>query len=698
MAVTFRKGIALGFGRLVLKTFGTPEASRNAPRIHLRVARREGLGPSLQRTLAALTAGNASLDSTTGIRVRGRALLLSLALAVPTVYWIIYVEVIKYAGYPTTTSLFYNVVAALFLVRIAVEGLRLIGIRGVLDDGDIRVVYVVLALVSAGASLDFTQNLMGIIAYPAHYATPENGFAEDLLPWLPTHLIVAKGPSSEAFWLGDTPLKLDTARGWIQPLSWWFTFCILLALAGGGTVMLFHRRWSEAEHLTYPILEVPAALSDMGKPLFGERGFLLGFLVAAGIETLNSLSAINPVWPEVPVRAWHPPFNLAAQVQDWPYSAIGYMPLSFYPFAIGQGLLLPTELSFSCWFFYLQWQAQKVLSAWLGWSGIPNAPFIREQSFGGFIGLALFTLWVGRRGWLREVRAALGSESRARTLDGRVALVALAVGWIGLIWFSVRAGMGVFYAVAFFAIFFAIGLAVTRIRAEMGLPVHDLHFSGPTQMIPTALGSELTGKRNYAVGQLFYWFNRAYRSHYMPHQAEGFRFLSGSMGLSRTLALFVGSWALGVGLSFYFQLRMVFDAGGAAKCVSVIPQVIGSEPWNRFMAWLNQPTGPDGRAVFAMAAGMLVTYGGMALSTRVTGWPIHPVGYAVSSSWAMERLWAPLMVAWAVKVLVARYGGGQAYRRLVPLAVGLVVGDFVSGSFWNIYGMWTDQPIYRFWD
>ena len=64
----------------------------------------------------------------------------------------------------------------------------------------------------------------------------------------------------------------------------------------------------------------------------------------------------------------------------------------------------------------------------------------------------------------------------------------------------------------------------------------------------------------------------------------------------------------------------------------------------------------------------------------------------------MERLWAPLMVAWAVKVLVARYGGGQAYRRLVPLAVGLVVGDFVSGSFWNIYGMWADQPIYRFWD
>jgi hypothetical protein len=649
--------------------------------------------------MATATAAQLSSREPEAFTLRGRALLLSAVLSVPTVYWIIYVEVIKFAGYPTTTSLFYNVVAALFLVRVAIELLRLIGLRSIFNDGDLRVTYVVLALVSAGASLDFTQNLMGIIAYPEHYATPENGFAEDLLPWLPSHLIVPKGPSSEAFWLGDTPLTMQSAAGWIEPLSWWFAFCIFLVLAGGGMVMLFHRRWSEAEHLTYPILEVPAALAEVERPLFTERGFLIGFGIAALIETFNSINAINPMWPQIPVRAWHPPYNLAAQVHDFPYSAIGYMPLSFYPFAIGQGLLLPTELSFSCWFFYLQWQAQKVLSAWMGWGGIPDAPFIREQSFGGFIGLAIFTLWVGRRGWLREVRAAFdGASDKVRTRDGRVAVAALSVGIVGLIWFSTKAGMGVLYAVAFFAVFFLIGLAVTRIRAEMGLPVHDLHYSGPTQMIPTALGSELTGTRNYAIGQLYYWFNRAYRSHYMPHQAEGFRFLQGGLGLTKALGLFAAAWAVGVALSFYFQLRMVFDAGGAAECVSTVPLYIGGEPWNRFLGWLNQPTGPNGRAIMAMVIGVIVTYGGMALSTRITGWPIHPVGYAVSSSWAMERLWAPLMIAWATKVLVTRYGGGQAYRKLVPLAVGLVVGDFVSGSFWNIYGMWADQPIYRFWD
>ena len=32
---------------------------------------------------------------------------------------------------------------------------------------------------------------------------------------------------------------------------------------------------------------------------------------------------------------------------------------------------------------------------------------------------------------------------------------------------------------AAFALYFAISLAITRVRAELGPPVHDLHFSGP---------------------------------------------------------------------------------------------------------------------------------------------------------------------------------------------------------------------------
>jgi len=629
--------------------------------------------------------------------LRARALFLAVVLSAPTVYWLIYIEVVKYAGYPTTTSLFYNVVVALVLVRLVTDGLRCIGLGDLLSTEDIRAVYVILALVSAGASLDFTQTLMGIIAYPHHYATPDNDFATELLPVLPEHLVISKGESSRAFWEGGSALTARTAAGFSGPLAWWGLFCMFLLLAGGGLVMLLHRRWSETEHLTYPILEVPAALADMRQPLFRGKLFLLGFAVAAGIETLNSLNTLNPVWPGIPVRAWHPPFNLAGQIADHPWNAIGYMPLSFYPFAIGQGFLLPTNLSFSCWFFYLQWQAQKVLCAWLGLSGIPNAPFIREQSFGGFLGLAVFAAWLSRAGWLREVRAAWRGTPHPESRDARVALACLIAGFVGLVWFSVRAGMSPLYAIAFFAIFLAIGLAIARIRAEMGLPVHDLHYSGPTQMLPEVLGSANLSRGNLAVGELYYWFNRAYRSHYMPHQAEGFRFLADGGGLAGKMGLFGFAWGLGVALSFIIQLKLVFHAGGAAGCVSNVPLWIGGEPWREYMTHVNAPVGPNLRGAGAILFGMAFTVTSMLLSTRVSAWPVHPVGYAVSSSWAMERLWCPLMIAWAWKTLLTRYGGGTAYRRAVPFAVGLVVGDFVSGGLWSVYGMVRDLPLYRFW-
>jgi hypothetical protein len=463
-------------------------------------------------------------------------------------------------------------------------------------------------------------------------------------------------------------------------------------------VMLLHRRWSEAEHLTYPILEVPLALSSVDKPLWASSIFTVGFGLAAAVETLNSLHAIAPQWPAIPVRAWHDPYNLVGQVTDHPWNAIGYMPLSFYPFAIGQGLLLPTNLSFSCWFFYLQWQAQKVLTAWLGWSGTPGAPFIREQSFGGFIGLALFALWVSRRGWLRELSRAFDRKPCVGSWDARVALLATVTGFGGLVWFSCRAGMTTPYAIAFFAVFFLIGIAITRIRAEMGLPVHDLHYSGPTQMLPTILGVRGVGQRNLLVGEVYYWFNRAYRSHFMPHQAEGFKFLSSEVGLGPGLLLLVLAGGLGVALSFYLQLKMVFAAGGAAGCVANVPMYIGREPWFEFLSWTDQARGPNARATIAIVAGALVTFLGMLGHVRTGWWPVHPVGYAVSSSWAMERLWCPLLVAWTVKSLVTRYGGGAQYKKLVQFAVGLVIGDFVAGSFWNIHGMLRHLPIYRFWD
>jgi len=47
----------------------------------------------------------------------------------------------------------------------------------------------------------------------------------------------------------------------------------------------------------------------------------------------------------------------------------------------------------------------------------------------------------------------------------------------------------------------------------------------------------------------------------------------------------------------------------------------------------------------------------------------------------------PFVISWAAKSLVIRYGGLHLYRATLPLAVGLIVGDLLNTSVWNVIAL-----------
>ena len=59
--------------------------------------------------------------------------------------------------------------------------------------------------------------------------------------------------------------------------------------------------------------------------------------------------------------------------------------------------------------------------------------------------------------------------------------------------------MPVSIIVPFFAIWFAIGIAITCLKAELGSPVHDLHFTGPDEILPSILGVRRIGTPNLVL-------------------------------------------------------------------------------------------------------------------------------------------------------------------------------------------------------
>ena len=61
----------------------------------------------------------------------------------------------------------------------------------------------------------------------------------------------------------------------------------------------------------------------------------------------------------------------------------------------------------------------------------------------------------------------------------------------------------------------------------------------------------------------------------------------------------------------------------------------------------------------------------------------------------MIHVWTSIIVGWALKGVILKYGGGmRAYRVGVPFFIGLILGDQVIGCSWSILGAVLGIPIY----
>jgi hypothetical protein len=367
---------------------------------------------------------------------------------------------------------------------------------------------------------------------------------------------------------------------------------------------------------------------------------------------------------------------------------------------------MPADLAFSCWFFFFMWKAQRILASYIGIHGMPGFPFVEEQTAGGYYAIALIALWITRRHLYRALRILMGrstDEDQVTAWDRRevrVAFFLIIAGLAFLLYFCHRAQMSMPIVVGVFFLYFLISIAVTRMRAELGPPAHDLHHIGPQLQIVKFIGMSNMRKfypRDMAMFGFFNFFNRAYRSHPMPHGLEGFRIAERlKMDYFRYFIAMALSIVLGTLCSFWAML-WVFNKYGAAAQVMGPGEWFGREAWEEVNTWITLPQIHQYQPTYAILVGLFFSLGLAAMRMNLSWWPFHPVGYAVSGSWSMDQLWACVLVAWVIKVLLLKYGGARAYRPAVPFFLGLIMGDFVVGSFWNLYGIINEVQVYHFW-
>lgn len=640
---------------------------------------------------------------TAGIRAQAVRWYLVFPIAVPLIlldaFWVIHAERIGYGPFFTTISLFANV---LFILT-ALLGLnflvRRFAPRAALSQAELLILYTMISVGAALAGQDMGGVLIPLLTHPYQYSTGANGWLDRFGAYLPRPLMVSDPDVLAGFYQGHSTLYTPENLGaWGLPVALWTGFTAVLFWTLMCLNVIVRKGWQDRERLPFPIIEIPLQMTEPSGRMWKNRLFWLGFGICAVIEIVNGLHWLYPSIPQIPVQH----VNVQGQgiFATRPWNATGFTCYSFYPFAIGLGYLLPLDLLFSCWFFYLFWKAQFVFSALMAWDTTPDFPFVREQSFGGYLAILVFLVWNGRNYfkemWKRIWGEASDLDDRSEALTYRQAALGLLGGFAVLVGFLVWAGLSPLVAVAAFLIYFALALAVTRIRAELGPPVHDLHFTGPDHILTRSFGTPAFTSRDLTLLSFFYWFNRAYRSHPMPFGIEGLKAAkdTGSsqkvMFWGTVLAGLVGAFAV-----FWAYLHLAYLLGAQARFRSGTG--FSAEAYNRLNGWIQTPTPPNAVANGAIGVGFVFCALLMIARVQFPWWPFHPIGYAISSSWSMNLVWVPLLLAWIIKGCLLRYGGVRLYRQGMPFFLGLILGQILVGCAWHLIGLALDIVPYSFW-
>ncbi|MEK7399700.1 MAG: DUF6785 family protein, partial [Candidatus Poribacteria bacterium] len=382
-----------------------------------------------------------------------------------------------------------------------------------------------------------------------------------------------------------------------------------------------------------------------------------------------------------------------------PLSAMGWTPVCFFPFIIGIATFMPLNLSFSCWFFYLLWKVQIILADTFGLGKMPEFPYIyyKSQASGAYIAVGLFALWTLRHHLVKVLKTVFsrpgGLDDKYEPMRYRTAFIGIIACLTGLLVFSLHAGMSLWVFPIFFGIYFIISIAIARIRAELGPPVNELYRVGPDMILVQALGTRRLGAQNLSVFSLFWSFNRSNRCHPMPHQLEAFKMAEqAQMDSKRLLKIMIGATAIAMPIAMWCYLYAKYHYGDFMWSA-------GYESYSRLQNWIYFQPGAEIRSAILMVVGFVVVIMLSFLHTRFVWWNLHPVAYPLSSSlnWSMSWMWSSIFVSWLIKFLVLKYGGIKAYRKAVPFFMGLILGDYLIGGFWNSIGVFMKIPTYTFW-
>ena len=640
-----------------------------------------------------------SFSSEHSEQITWRSILISLFLLPFLYWWHITCEALPSFGPPPTLMApFYTVVFVLLILAVANLTLKRFLPKNALTRGELISIYVFLSILGLFMSYDMFLPLVSIIVHAFYFASPENEWRDLFWSYLPDWLTINDSDAVRAFYLGDESIfEIRHFLAWVKPTFWWCTFTFVLLFVMQCINVIIRKRWVEQERLVYPIVELPHQIAYNTNSFLRNKPMWLGFAVAASISLINGLSVLFPSIPSIPNKSI--PLHALFSEKPWTAFLAGGSSIIIYPFAVGLSFLMPLDLLGSCLLFFLLYKIQIFVGILAGLEKMPGYPYAYEQNIGAYTGISVIVLWTARRqiwGAFQQAIQNKPTEDAAEPMQYRTAFLGIVLGGIFLVGFGMRGGMALWIAVLFFAAhFLTIAIALTRIRAQIGLSIHNTTSIGPHHSLVSLIGSRRIGAQNLTWFSLFFWFNRDNRSHPMPHQLEAFKLAErnnlDSKGLSRWM---VGLMVIAMPLCIMMLLDTFYKLGVDSGRVGAQINSFGSRAYRLLHHSFIMPQDSQPAHIAGMVIGFSFTLLLAAVRGLLFWWPIHPLGYGVA--FHIHMFWAAFTISAIAKWSLLKYGGIGLYRKAVPLFIGLVLGDFTVGSIWSILGIALNTRTYTF--
>ncbi len=573
-----------------------------------------------------------------------------------------------------------------------------------------------------GSESLFVAHLIGSF----YFATRENGWLPILEPYLKPWFTPALNADNR---YGDAPRRVveDWYAGsgaaipwgaWLVPLVAWTALILAIYIMLGCLSVMLRAQWGEREALTFPLLRLPLEMTeDDGNapnrtlkqliPQFFLNPLMwCGFGVAGLIQGLNGLNVYYPDVPRVSLG-----IGTGALFTEAPWNQMAPTGMSVWPIFAAITFLLTSEVSFSLWFFLWFIQLQYIVAYYAGfpYGTLPTAighssdggarTFTAFQQVGAYVAYVAILGWTAREHGQHILRRAFGRE-RAGDDETREAISYPAAFWgfLGafsfIIAWSWAAGLRPDVAIALWILYLITSVVLTRAIVEGGVMFINqgwVPLGTLAQLMGSGPGNWLSAQSIVPATFFQVSFFQDMRGFLMPSFLHGFK-LAHDRGIAARrlwfLILACTFTALCVGV--WMKVRLGYMIGGLSlhPWFSIVAAKYPAQNAQEFIRGARD-TGIGNWLWLTM--GGLFTYGIVLARSRLTWFPLHPLGYLLALTAPTQRAWFSFFLGWLAKVLITRFGGHEAYRKMIPVALGIVLGEVTSFLFWLLIDAWQGR-------